>query len=134
MSHWATRFSAGDPALAKEIVALKESISRDLEKMTSKFSSSSRTATIPADDNDDECRREVTLRFAGLDTSDLMIAGDFNDWVPDKGVKTASGNGVITKTFSPDHEWQLAGGSDQSGPCHQRVWRNELDTECRRRG
>jgi chromosome partitioning protein len=35
-----------------------------------------------------EPRREVVVRFRDLRASDVRIAGDFNGWVPDKGVRS----------------------------------------------
>jgi len=49
---------------------------------------------------DDGINRTVTLTFTGLNTTDLKIAGDFNDWDPDRGVTTSLSDGTISKTFS----------------------------------
>jgi chromosome partitioning protein len=35
-----------------------------------------------------EARREVIVRYRDLRASDVRIAGDFNGWVPDKGVRS----------------------------------------------
>ncbi|HEX5068356.1 MAG TPA: AAA family ATPase [Myxococcota bacterium] len=48
------------------------------------------TAPTPlrADSPGAEARREVVVRFRDLRASDVRIAGDFNGWVPDKGVRS----------------------------------------------
>jgi chromosome partitioning protein len=49
-------------------------------------------ATAPvaprADTGAGDPRREVVVRFRDLRASDVRIAGDFNGWVPDKGVRS----------------------------------------------
>jgi chromosome partitioning protein len=48
------------------------------------------TAPTPlrADSPGAEARREVVVRYRDLRASDVRIAGDFNGWVPDKGVRS----------------------------------------------
>jgi hypothetical protein len=36
----------------------------------------------------DEVPREVVVQFRDADASDVRIAGDFNGWIPDKGVRS----------------------------------------------
>ena len=36
----------------------------------------------------DSAPREVIVRYRDADASDVRIAGDFNGWVPDKGVRS----------------------------------------------
>jgi len=55
---------------------------------------------LPRDD-EPESTREVTVRYRHPSASDVRIAGDFNGWVPDKGVRSLveqdSGSRVWTK-------------------------------------
>jgi len=60
----------------------------------------------PADaattDRGQHCRnqaRHITLSFGDIASTDIKIAGDFNDWVPDKQVETRLHHGIITKTL-----------------------------------
>jgi chromosome partitioning protein len=48
------------------------------------------TAPTPlrADAAREDAQREVVIRFRDLRASDVRIAGDFNGWVPDKGVRS----------------------------------------------
>jgi chromosome partitioning protein len=39
-------------------------------------------------DEDDVAPREIVIRYRDPDASDVRIAGDFNGWVPDKGVRS----------------------------------------------
>jgi hypothetical protein len=39
-------------------------------------------------DDENAASREVLVRFRNADASDVRIAGDFNGWVPDKGVRS----------------------------------------------
>lgn len=57
-----------------------------------------------------EGRHEVILDFQELDGCDLKIAGDFNDWIPDQGVRTISINGSVKKVLNVTpgpHEYRL---------------------------
>lgn len=57
-----------------------------------------------------DARQEVILDFQELNGSDLKIAGDFNDWIPDQGVRTISINGSIKKVLNVTpgpHEYRL---------------------------
>lgn len=42
---------------------------------------------------------EVLLEYQGMADHDIKIAGDFNDWVPDKGVETRIVNGTLVKVL-----------------------------------
>ena len=67
-----------------------------------------------------EAKRSFSLMFNGLDTTDLQVAGDFNNWQPDLGVITSIDNGTIVKTFSAapgTHQYRLViNGSWQEDP------------------
>lgn len=55
-------------------------------------------------------KQEVILDFHELGSRDLKIAGDFNNWIPDEGVKTISINGSIKKVLQVTpgaHEYRL---------------------------
>ncbi len=43
-------------------------------------------ASVDATTSQDVPRREVVVRFRDTNASDVRIAGEFNNWVPDKGV------------------------------------------------
>jgi hypothetical protein len=57
--------------------------------------------TAPARSDEPEDAREVVVRYRDEGASDVRIAGDFNGWVPDKGVRSLveqqSGARVWTK-------------------------------------
>ncbi|KAF0191737.1 MAG: chromosome partitioning protein [Gammaproteobacteria bacterium] len=55
-------------------------------------------------------KQEVILDFQELNECDLKIAGDFNDWIPDQGVRTISINGAVKKVLNVTpgpHEYRL---------------------------
>ncbi len=55
-------------------------------------------------------KQEVILDFQELNECDLKIAGDFNDWIPDQGVRTISINGSVKKVLNVtpgSHEYRL---------------------------
>jgi chromosome partitioning protein len=75
--------------------------------------------------------REVMIRFADNQAGDVRIAGDFNGWVPDKGVRSVieaeSGARVWTKIlqlppgtyqyrYVVDGEWREDPGNNNSAP------------------
>lgn len=88
---------------ATVMAALEEHINFDSQKPVVESPVEQDIAPEPAENKDEEIHQTVTLTFTGLDTSDLKIAGDFNDWEPDKGVTTSQevsmGNVIIAKTF-----------------------------------
>lgn len=54
--------------------------------------------------------QRVELMFDASRSSDIKIAGDFNDWLPDEGVTTMIESGVITKSFMAKpgiHQYRL---------------------------
>ena len=70
-------------------------------------------------------RREVVVQFRDLRAADVRIAGDFNGWVPDKGVRSlieADGEGrVWTKIL------QLPPGTYQYRYVVDGEWREDPD-------
>jgi len=85
---------------ATVIAALEEHINIDSQRSAIESPAEQHIAPEPMENFDDGFNRKVTLTFTGLNTTDLKIAGDFNDWEPDKGVTTSLSNGTISKTFS----------------------------------
>ena len=47
-------------------------------------------------------RQLVVLTFSEIDCRRLQIAGDFNDWVPDRDIETRSINGCWQKVFTAE--------------------------------
>jgi len=45
-------------------------------------------STITEGASEEEAPREVVVRFSDASASDVRIAGDFNGWIPDKGVQS----------------------------------------------
>lgn len=43
--------------------------------------------------------REVTLSFEDIQARHIQIAGDFNDWIPDKDIQTIDDAGTFTKVL-----------------------------------
>jgi len=61
-------------------------------------------------DYNDGRRQMVVLTFEELDCSRLQLAGDFNDWVPDRNVETRRINGRWQKVFTAEpgvYEYRL---------------------------
>jgi len=54
-------------------------------------------ATAPREAHCRNQARRITLSFGDIASTDIKIAGDFNDWVPDKQVETRLHHGIITK-------------------------------------
>jgi len=123
-SHSASSPAASDyEALADEIIsrysetlqatvtaALKDHITKDSKKPAAKPPAEQRIAAEPAEKPGDGAMQKVTLTIAGLNTSDVKIAGDFNGWEADKGVKTLLRKGRVTKTFLAEpgtHQYRL---------------------------
>ncbi|HHH35362.1 MAG TPA: hypothetical protein ENK48_00865 [Gammaproteobacteria bacterium] len=74
---------AGKPAFGDELARLELHIARELE-------------TEPPPPPPEPLSRRVVFNFPA-DSGEIQIAGDFNDWIPDRHVETRHGNGVITK-------------------------------------
>jgi chromosome partitioning protein len=72
-----------------------------------------------------EARREVVVRFRDLRASDVRIAGDFNGWVPDKGVRS------LIESDGPTRVWtkilQLPPGRYQYRYIVDGEWREDPD-------
>ena len=47
-------------------------------------------------------RQLVVLTFSEIDCRRLQIAGDFNDWVPDRDIETRSIKGCWQKVFTAE--------------------------------
>jgi chromosome partitioning protein len=69
--------------------------------------------------NNSDVRQKVTLRLFGYAARDVQIAGDFNDWTPDRG--------VITRTVGDDVEkiLMLAPGIYQYRYIVDGVWQED---------
>ena len=123
-SHSSSSPAASDyEALADEIIsrysktlqatvtaALKDHIKKDRKKPAAKPPAEQRIAAEPAEKPGDGSMQKVTLTITGLNTNDVKIAGDFNDWEADKGVKTLLRKGRVTKTFLAEpgtHQYRL---------------------------
>ena len=68
-------------------------------------------------------RREVVVRFRDSAANDVRIAGDFNGWVPDKGVRS------LIESDGPTRVWtkilQLAPGTYQYRYVVDGTWRED---------
>ena len=124
-SHSSSSPAASDyEALADEIIsrysktlqatvtaALKDHIKKDRKKPAAKPPvEQQRIAAEPAEKPGNGSMQKVTLTITGLNTNDVKIAGDFNDWEADKGVKTLLRKGKVTKTFLAEpgtHQYRL---------------------------
>jgi chromosome partitioning protein len=78
-----------------------------------------------AEQETDAPPREIVVRFRDERATDVRIAGDFNDWVPDKGVRSRveaeGGERVFTKILS------LAPGTYQYRYVVDGEWREDPD-------
>lgn len=81
------------------INALEEHINSVFEKPESELPEHQVIALDSDESVDDDLSQWVTLDLTGMNTTDLKIAGDFNDWEPDKGVTTSLHDDIISKTF-----------------------------------
>ena len=55
-------------------------------------------------------RQMVVLNFDEIECSRLQLAGDFNDWIPDRNIETRKVNGHWQKIFTADpgvYEYRL---------------------------
>lgn len=90
---------------------IKESVPvRAIEQLHQARADAALPAMPPAWPQESDAKHEVILDFQELNGADLKIAGDFNDWVPDQGVRTISINGSIKKVFTVTpgaHEYRL---------------------------
>lgn len=77
-------------------------------------------------------RQMVVLNFDEIECSRLQLAGDFNDWIPDRDVETRKINGHWQKVFTADpgvYEYRLViDGIWQQDPTNAVEIPNELGT------
>jgi chromosome partitioning protein len=111
--------------------ALKGHIKQDRKKPAAKPPAEQRIAAEPAEEPGDRSSlQKVTLTITGLNTNDVKIAGDFNDWEADKGVKTLLRKGRVTKTFLAEpgaHQYRLIlDGNWQADPTNPDSVTNEF--------
>ncbi len=62
------------------------------------------------DDNNKLPRHMVVLTYDDIDCNRLQLAGDFNDWIPDRNVETRNVNGHWQKVFTAEpgvYEYRL---------------------------
>lgn len=75
-------------------------------------------------------RQMVVLNFNEIECSRLQLAGDFNDWIPDRDVETRKVNGHWQKIFTADpgvYEYRLViDGIWQQDPTNSVEVPNEL--------
>lgn len=75
-------------------------------------------------------RQMVVLTFNEIDCSRLQLAGDFNDWIPDRDVETRSINGHWQKVFTAEpgvYEYRLLiDGKWQADPTNPSEIPNEI--------
>jgi hypothetical protein len=76
-------------------------------------------------------RQMVVLTFDEIECCRLQLAGDFNDWVPDRNVETRHINGRWQKIFTVEpgiYEYRLLiDGKWQADPTNPNDIPNELD-------
>ena len=111
--------------------ALKDHIKQDRKKPAAEPPAEQRIAAEPAEKpGDGSSMQKVTLTIAGLNTNDVKIAGDFNGWEADKGVKTLLRKGRVTKTFLAEpgtHQYRLIlDGNWQADPTNPDSVTNEF--------
>ena len=115
---------------ATVVAALVEHINTNRQSSATKAPAEQGIAPESAENVDDGFNRRVTLRFTELNTTDLKIAGDFNNWEPDRGVTTSLNNGIISKTFSARpgiHQYRLiVDGNWQEDPTNPNRVSNEF--------
>jgi chromosome partitioning protein len=110
--------------------ALKDHIKKERKKPAAKPPAEQRIAAEPAEKPGDGSMQKVTLTITGLNTNDVKIAGDFNGWEADKGVKTLLRKGRVTKTFLAEpgtHQYRLIlDGNWQADPTNPDSVTNEF--------
>jgi chromosome partitioning protein len=73
----------------------------------------------------DEVPREVVVQFRDADASDVRIAGDFNGWIPDKGVRSLIESEGDTRIWTKI--LQLSPGTYQYRYVVDGEWREDPD-------
>ena len=75
-------------------------------------------------------RQMVVLTFDDIDCRRLQLAGDFNDWVPDRDIETRNINGRWQKVFTAEpgvYEYRIiVDGKWQQDPTNAAEIPNEL--------
>jgi hypothetical protein len=75
-------------------------------------------------------RQMVVLTFDDIDCRRLQLAGDFNDWVPDRDIETRNLNGRWQKVFTAEpgvYEYRIiVDGKWQQDPTNAAEIPNEL--------
>ncbi len=99
------------PAFSAELNRLERHITEDLKR-----------PVFPAAD-DSQTMRRIVFTFPD-NGADIRIAGDFNDWEPDRNVQTRHGNGTISKIiYAPPGVYQyrlVVDGRWQADPSNPR--------------
>lgn len=86
-----------------EKIELEKSL-QDFPEYSNVTSQDGNTLTVKGADND---LHRIDLGYQHFEGRELMIAGEFNDWIPDEGVETMHKNGSIHKIFyAPPGEYQ----------------------------
>jgi chromosome partitioning protein len=75
-------------------------------------------------------RQMIVLTFADIECRRLQLAGDFNDWIPDRDIETRNVNGNWQKIFTAEpgvYEYRLLiDGKWQSDPTNPHEIPNEI--------
>ena len=86
---------------------------------------------MPIEEQDVQTAREVVIRYRDANAADVRIAGDFNGWVPDKGVRSVIESEGQTRVWTKvlhlppgtyqyryvvDGEWREDPGNAESVP------------------
>lgn len=93
---------------ASDLALLEDHITNELQVQVIKEGTEAAVPPTPPcvdsspekESTQDENLLTVTLRFSDIHTTDLKIAGDFNNWIPDHNVETRVDQGAIIKTLS----------------------------------
>ena len=75
-------------------------------------------------------RQMVVLTFNDIDCRRLQLAGDFNNWIPDRNIETRNINGCWQKVFTAEsgiYEYRIiVDGKWQQDPTNSAEVPNEL--------
>ncbi len=93
---------------ASDLALLEDHITNELQVQVIKEGTAAAVPPTPPcvasrpekENTQDENLLTVTLRFSDIHTTDLKIAGDFNNWIPDHNVETRVDQGAIIKILS----------------------------------
>lgn len=91
-----------DVSKHRDLADLEAHLARELEYHIPDIGAAERSGRGAEDASQDIERglQRVTLTFDGIAARDVKIAGDFNDWVPDKGVSASHRDGTFVKTLN----------------------------------